>query len=171
MKNSSNYRILGIDPGTAIVGWGVVDIFRSSIEVVAYGDIRTSKDDKEEDRLLEIGIDFGNLIETYKPNVVSIEKIFYFKNQKTVISVAQARGVIVYISKNYNIPVYSYTPLQIKQSLTGYGKADKKQMQAMVQKKLNLPEIPKPDDTADALAVAVCHDNFRRFASLVQKSI
>lgn len=151
-------RILGIDPGYAIVGFGIIDTDKNNA-VVDYGVIETPKEDPLPLRLQSIEESLRVLFETYKPDQVAIEELFFFKNQTTVIPVAQARGVIVLASQKYcgcgNI--FEYTPIQIKQALTGNGRADKKQMQFMVKNVLGLSAVPKPDDAADALAVAICH--------------
>lgn len=152
-------RIIGIDPGTAIVGYGIIDFNKNSYSTVYYGVITTSKDLNMEDRLLIIYQELKKILEEYKPEYIAIEDLFYFKNNKTVISVAQARGIILLSAKQNNIPISSYTPLQVKIGITGYGKADKKQIQQMTQRILGLSEIPKPDDAADALAIAITHIN------------
>lgn len=152
-------RVIGVDPGTAIVGYGIIDYENNKYSVVDYGVILTDKELKVEDRLEIIYNELYEIIEKYKPTKISIEDLFYFKNNKTVITVAQARGIIILAAKKNNLEISSYTPLQVKIGITGYGKADKKQVQMMVQKILNLKEIPKPDDAADALAVAVTHIN------------
>lgn len=148
--------ILGIDPGYAIVGYGIIDTSKSDM-VVDYGAITTPKEDSMPVRLQAIDSSLKYLFEKYKPDVVAIEELFYFKNQKTVIQVAQARGVIVLACQKYCGNIYEYTPLQIKQALTGHGRAEKAQIQYMVKAILGLDSIPKPDDAADALAVAICH--------------
>ena len=148
--------ILGIDPGYAIIGYGIIDTDKSDI-VVDYGAITTPKEDSMPVRLEAIEASLKFIFEKYKPDVVAIEELFYFKNQKTVIQVAQARGVIVLACQKYCGNIYEYTPLQIKQALTGNGRAEKAQVQYMVKAILNLNSVPKPDDTADALAVAICH--------------
>lgn len=148
--------ILGIDPGYAIIGYGIIDTSKSDM-VVDYGAITTPKEDSMPVRLEAIESSLKYIFEKYKPEVVAIEELFYFKNQKTVIQVAQARGVIVLACQKYCGNIYEYTPLQIKQALTGNGRAEKAQVQYMVKAILNLNEVPKPDDTADALAVAICH--------------
>lgn len=148
--------ILGIDPGYAIIGYGIIDTNKSDM-VVDYGAITTPKEDSMPVRLEAIEASLKYLFEKYKPDVVAIEELFYFKNQKTVIQVAQARGVIVLACQKYCGNIYEYTPLQIKQALTGNGRAEKAQVQYMVKAILNLNAVPKPDDTADALAVAICH--------------
>ncbi|MBE7076260.1 MAG: crossover junction endodeoxyribonuclease RuvC [Clostridiales bacterium] len=149
-------RILGIDPGYAIVGYGIIDTHKNNA-VVDYGVIETPKEDPLPVRLQTIEEALRVLFETYKPDEVAVEELFYFKNQKTVIQVAQARGVIVLASQKYCGRTFEYTPIQIKQALTGNGRADKKQMQFMVKSVLGLSSIPRPDDAADALAVAICH--------------
>ena len=149
-------RILGIDPGYGIVGYGIIDTHRNNY-VVEYGVIETPKEESFPVRLLRIEESLRVLLETYKPDEVAIEELFYFRNQTTVIPVAEARGVIVLTAQKYCERIFEYTPMQIKQALTGNGRADKKQMQFMVKNVLGLEKIPKPDDAADALAVAICH--------------
>lgn len=150
-------RILGIDPGYALVGFGIIDYDSSNYTVLDYGVVSTHKDQTLPDRLQIVAESIEQLINTYKPEVLAIEELFFFKNQKTVIPVAEARGVIIYIAKKCKIAIYEYTPLQIKQALTGIGRAEKAQVQYMVKTILGLSTIPKPDDAADALAVALCH--------------
>lgn len=152
-------RILGIDPGYAIVGWGVVDFDNNHYKTVDYGAITTEKDMEMSLRLKNIYAEISMLVDKYMPDVVAIEELFFNKNVKTAILVAQARGVAITACVNRNVPLFEYTPLQIKQALVGYGRADKIQVQQMVKLILHLDKIPKPDDTADALAVAVCHGN------------
>lgn len=158
-------RILGIDPGTAIVGWGILDCTDDGqfSKTIAYGHIETNKNLSTAKRLKEIADNLLFLLKKYNPQEVAVEELFYFKNAKTVINVAQARGVIINVCFQNNLTIAEYTPLQIKQSLTGYGRADKVQMQKMIKSVLKLKSIPKPDDTADALAVALCHINSRRY--------
>ena len=148
--------ILGIDPGYAIIGYGIIDTNKTNM-VVDYGAITTPKEDSLPVRLQAIDESLKYLFDKFKPDVVAIEELFYFKNQKTVIQVAQARGVIVLACQKYCANIYEYTPLQIKQSITGHGRAEKGQVQYMVKAILGLSAIPKPDDAADALAVAICH--------------
>ena len=148
--------ILGIDPGYAIIGYGVIDTQKSNM-VLDYGAIITPKEDTMPIRLEAIDSSLKFLFDKYKPDAVAIEELFYFINQKTVIQVAQARGVIVLACQKYCGNIYEYTPLQIKQALTGQGRAEKAQVQYMVKAILGLDSIPKPDDAADALAVAICH--------------
>lgn len=150
-------RIIGIDPGYAIVGFGVVDYDRHSFKVVGYGAITTASGTNFNERLVEVYNDLCIVLDKYKPDCLSIEKLFFQTNQKTAIDVAEARGVILLAAAQRKIPIGEYTPLQIKQSVVGYGKAEKKQVQEMTKSILKLCEIPKPDDTADALAIAICH--------------
>lgn len=149
--------ILGIDPGYAIVGWGVVEYSHSRFRVLGYGAITTEADTPFAERLQIIYNDMCYLFKKYKPDAMSMEKLFYNSNQKTVIDVAQARGVITLAAQMYGKDIYEYTPLQVKQSVTGYGRAEKKQVMEMTKNILGLPCVPKPDDTADALAMAICH--------------
>ena len=147
-------KVIGIDPGTATVGFSVVEGTKQNPVILEYGILQTSSKDKMEKRLLEIGNDLEFLLQKYQPKTAVVEDLFFFKNAKTVISVAQARGVILYILTKYNVEIISLTPLQIKLGTCGYGKADKKQMQTMVQKIFKLDQLPKPDDAADSLAMA-----------------
>ena len=149
--------ILGIDPGYAIVGWGVLEYKANKFRVIDYGAITTAAHTPFDLRLAEIYSGMNEIFEKHHPQVMSMEKLFYNNNAKTVIDVAQARGVITLSAKLHNVPVFEYTPLQVKQSVTGYGRAVKKQVQEMTRVILNLEKIPKPDDTADALAMAICH--------------
>jgi crossover junction endodeoxyribonuclease RuvC len=159
-------RILGIDPGTATVGWGVIEVIGGKTTSVAFGHISTSKDLSDEKRLVEIASDLEAIITQYRPEEAAVEELFFFKNQKTIISVAQARGVILLTLERFHVSIFGYTPLQVKQALTNYGRADKTQVQLMVKALLKLPEIPKPDDTADALAIALCHQSRRKVESV-----
>lgn len=149
--------ILGIDPGYAIVGWGVVEYSAARFRVLGYGAITTDAGTPFPERLQIIYNDMCYLFEKYKPEAMSMEKLFYNSNQKTVIDVAQARGVITLAAQMYGKDIFEYTPLQVKQSVTGYGRAEKKQVMEMTKNILGLSEVPKPDDTADALAMAICH--------------
>lgn len=149
--------ILGIDPGYAIVGVGIIEYVGNKFRPIAYDAITTHAKMATSLRLKTIYDDINYCLEKYKPDAVAIEELFFNNNAKTAIAVAQARGVLVVSATNRGIPVYEYTPLQIKQSVAGYGRADKSQVQQMVKTLLNLNAIPKPDDAADALAVAICH--------------
>jgi crossover junction endodeoxyribonuclease RuvC len=159
-------KILGIDPGTATVGWGVIEVQGGKTTSVAYGHISTSKDLAPEKRLAEIASDLETIIKQYQPEEAAVEELFFFKNQKTIISVAQARGVILLTLENFCVNISGYTPLEVKQALTNYGRAEKTQIQLMVQAILKLPAIPQPDDTADALAIALCHASRRKVESI-----
>ncbi len=149
--------ILGIDPGIAIVGWGVLKYEGGKFTPLAYGSIQTKAGQKVEDRLFSVHKGLCEIIEKYKPDVMAIEELFWNTNQKTGIVVAEARGVIILAARAHNLPIFEYTPLQVKQAIVGYGRAEKKQVIMMVTTFLGLKEPPKPDDTADALAIAVCH--------------
>ena len=150
-------RILGVDPGYAIVGVGTVDYEGNRFKVVDYGAITTEAGENMFDRLKNIYDEITKLIEYVKPDAMAIEELFFQNNQKTAINVAQARGILVLAAKNYGIDVFEYTPLQVKQAVVGYGRAEKGQVQQMTKAILGLSEVPKPDDTADALAIAICH--------------
>ena len=150
-------RILGIDPGYAIVGYGVLDYDGRSFSVVSFGAITTPAGMPFEKRLEVIYRDMNEIIGLYKPESLSLEKLFFNTNHTTAIDVAQARGVIILSAVQNCVEVYEYTPLQVKYSVVGYGKAEKKQVQEMTRSMLNLKQVPKPDDTADALALAITH--------------
>jgi crossover junction endodeoxyribonuclease RuvC len=162
--------VLGIDPGTTTIGWAILDEKHDEIHTIAYGHIQTPPKIAEEIKLLEISRDLKQIIQKYQPKEAAVEKIFFFKNQKTIISVAQARGVILLTLTEKCVSIASYTPLQVKQAITGYGLAEKKQVQEMAKNILNLKSLPKPDDTADALAIAICHINSRKINQLKNKS-
>ena len=149
--------ILGIDPGYAIVGYGVLDYRNNRFSVVDYGAITTDAGTPFHRRLEIIYDDLCALMERHKPDAMAIEKLFYNTNAKTVIDVAQARGVTMLAAQQHGLEIFEYTPLQVKQSVVGYGRAEKKQVQEMTRIILNLDKVPKPDDTADALAMAICH--------------
>lgn len=150
-------RILGIDPGYAIVGFGIVDFHRHKFSVVDYGSITTDSKTMFSRRLKEIYTDLCYVIEKHKPECMAVEKLFFQNNQKTAMDVSQARGIILLCAENYGLQIAEYTPLQIKLSVVGYGNAEKFQVQDMTKRILHLDEVPKPDDTADALAIAVTH--------------
>ena len=150
-------RILGIDPGYAIVGYGVVDYDRYKFSTVGFGAITTPADAPFSERLDMIYNDMLTIIDKYKPEALSIERLYFNTNTTTAIDVAQARGVILLACQQKGLSINEYTPLQVKQSITGYGKAEKRQVMEMVKSFLNLSSLPKPDDTADALALAICH--------------
>lgn len=150
-------RILGIDPGYAIMGWGVIEKTGSSFRPVAYGSIETDKDMPMPDRLKHLYSGLMEVIANYDPAEASIEELYFNNNAKTAIFVGEARGVALLACINSGLDIFEYTPLQIKTAMTGYGRAEKKQIQAMVKMILALDSVPKPDDTADALAAAICH--------------
>lgn len=149
--------ILGIDPGYAIVGYGVINYEANRFQVLDYGAITTPAGMPFVERLDVIDRDLNMIFEKYHPQAMAIEKLFYNTNAKTVIDVAQARGVTVLAAYRNKAEIFEYTPLQVKQSVVGYGRAEKKQVQEMTRVILNLEKVPKPDDTADALAMAICH--------------
>ena len=150
-------RILGIDPGYAIVGFGVVDYAGANFAPIEYGAILTEAHTPFTQRLCSIDTDMQEILRRYQPDCMAIERLYFTTNQKTAIDVAQARGILILAAAQKNIPVYEYTPLQVKQAVVGYGRADKKQVITMVTMLLGLQKPPKPDDTADALAIAICH--------------
>lgn len=150
-------RIIGIDPGTGILGFGVIDVTNGKMKLVDAGVITTPAHTPHGERLEDIYDGLTEIIQATKPEQFSIEKLFFAKNVTTAMSVAEARGVAVLVAQQQKLPVAEYTPMQIKQTLTGYGKADKKQVQEMVRLQLNLQETPKPDDCADAIAAAITH--------------
>jgi len=149
--------VFGIDPGYAIVGWGIVDITAGRLTPVAYGAITTEAGKPFPERLLKIQKKISYLLSKYKPQAVSIEKLYFNTNTTTAIDVSQARGVIVCEAARQNIDIFEYTPIQVKAAVVGYGQAEKKQVMEMTRQLLRLKEVPKPDDTADALAIAICH--------------
>ncbi|RAR40568.1 crossover junction endodeoxyribonuclease RuvC [Paenibacillus sp. MDMC362] len=150
-------RILGIDPGIAIVGFGFVDKVGSKVTPVQYGCIQTEAHTPDEERLHHVYEGMTQLIDKYEPEAVAFEKLFFNRNVTTAMSVSQARGVLILAAVQRGLPIAEYTPMQVKQAIVGYGKAEKKQVQEMVRMFLKLQSIPKPDDVADALAVAICH--------------
>lgn len=150
-------RILGIDPGYAIIGWGIIDYEKNRFSVVDYGAITTPAGMAFPQRLECIDNDMRYLLEKYEPEVLSMEKLFFTNNKTTGIDVAQARGVLLLDATKAGLEVHEYNPIQVKQGVVGYGKAEKKQVMEMTRVILGLPEVPKPDDTADALALAICH--------------
>lgn len=158
-------RIIGIDPGTGILGFGVIDVTKDNkVRMVTGGVITTPAHTPLDERLEEIFDGLTEIIAETKPEVMSIEKLFFSQNVTTAISVAQARGVAMLTGRRAKLPIAEYTPQQIKQTLTGYGKADKKQMQEMVRMHLGLKDVPKPDDAADALAAAITHSMMTRIS-------
>ena len=161
--------VLGFDPGIAILGYGLIKQVGYNLKAIDHGVITTQACEEMPGRLVKLFEDVTFLIDKYKPDAVAIEEIFFNKNVKTAISISHARGVVMLAPSIAGIPVYEYTPLQVKQAITGYGRAPKQQMQQMVKLLLNLKELPKPDDAADALAVAICHAQSHAFNSKLGK--
>lgn len=150
-------RILGIDPGVAIVGFGVIDAEGSHQQMVQYGAITTEAGLSLSTRLYQISRDLEQLIGEFRPDEIAVEELFFSKNITTGIAVAHGRGVILLTAEKLGVPVYEYTPMQVKQAVVGYGLAEKKQVMDMVRRLLKLKAVPRPDDAADALAIALCH--------------
>jgi crossover junction endodeoxyribonuclease RuvC len=149
--------ILGIDPGVATVGFGVIDAQRGRNRLIQYGTITTLPGQPLSARLSQIYRDMNELLDTFHPDELAVEELFFNTNLTTGISVAHGRGVILLAAEQHGIPIYEYTPMQVKQSVVGYGKAEKKQVMLMTQRLLRMEKIPRPDDAADALALAICH--------------
>jgi len=166
MTTSKNLLVLGLDPGTATTGWAILSEKNGTIFTVAYGHISTEKNTDEAKRIWEINKDLLAIIKKYQPQEAAVEKLFFFKNKKTIIQVGQSRGALLLTLEQNHVKISGYTPLQVKQAITGYGRADKRQMQLMVKNILRLKELPKPDDTADAIAIALCHINSRKMQDL-----
>lgn len=152
--------ILGIDPGYAIIGWGIIRYERGHFFPVDFGAITTAAGTPFSERLLKIHTELSRILATYTPDVVSVEKLYFQNNQKTAIEVAEARGVILLAMQQAGVPFFEYTPLQVKSAVTGYGQAEKPQVMEMTRRLLRLKAVPKPDDTADALALAICHAQY-----------
>ncbi len=159
-------RILGLDPGTATTGYGIIDVEDGVFILVAYGVITTSPKMEMPNRLQVIQQELQTLLDTYQPDSAGIEEVFFGRNVTTAITVGQARGVLLLTLANAGIPISEYSPPKIKDAVTGYGKADKQQVQLMVRNLLDLEETPRPDDAADGLAVAITHYQYQRFESL-----
>ncbi|WP_425539960.1 crossover junction endodeoxyribonuclease RuvC [Microaceticoccus formicicus] len=158
--------ILGIDPGIAIVGYGVIEVDGNKLNMLEYGCITTSSKSDIPTRLRVIYEELIDIIDEHKPDEMAIEELFFNKNVKTAITVGQARGVEILAGVNKGLDIYEYTPLQVKQAIVGYGRAEKHQIQENVKMILNMKQIPKPDDAADALAIAICHSFSLRFKDL-----
>ncbi len=161
-------RIIGIDPGVAITGYSIIEEQGNNFTLVISGVIRTKSTVPPEHRLAEIYNQVAELISEYTPQALAVEKIFFSKNVRTAFQVGEARGVIILAAAKSNLDLFEYTPLQVKQAVAGYGKAEKSQVQRMVQMLLHLPKIPAVDDEADAMAVALCHLQSRRFQNAVR---
>ena len=163
-------RILGLDPGTATTGYGIIDVEDGELRLVVYGVIKTAAGEPAEQRLQSIFRQTNSLIATYRPNRAAVEQLFFGRNITTAIAVGQARGVLLLALADAAIPMSEYSPPKVKEAVTGYGKAEKAQMQLMVRHLLGLEESPHPDDAADALAVAITHARYVAFEMAVDKS-
>lgn len=152
-------RILGIDPGTSLIGYGIIDVAGKNYRVIDYGDLKTGVNIRNADRVTVVYNFFDKLIKKFKPVKMAIESLFFFKNAKTVLKVSEIRGVLMYAAAKNGIEIAEFTPLQVKQAVSGYGRAEKMQVQQMVKLILKLDIIPQPDDAADALAIAICCAN------------
>lgn len=161
-------RIIGLDPGTATTGYGIIDASPDRLIPVTYGVISTSPKLEMPQRLQQIYEELGQLIETYKPETAGVEELFFGRNVTTAITVGQARGILLLALANANIPIKAYSPPKIKDAVVGYGKADKAQVQLMVRNLLDLEETPRPDDAADGLAIAITHYHYQRYESLYE---
>ncbi len=157
-------RILGIDPGYGITGYSIIDYIGNKFKLIASGAIKTEAKMSFPLRLSEIFTDLNKIIDEYLPDAISVEELFFNNNVKTAINVAQARGVILVVGCQRGIPTYEYTPLQVKQAVVGYGRADKMQVQKMVKTLLNVEKLPKLDDITDSMAIAICHAHSAKFA-------
>lgn len=155
-------RIIGIDPGLAIVGYCILDVENDDNILVTSGSIQTDKNKTDSARLYEIEQDLKIIVDKYKPDAASIEKLFYFKNQKTVIPVAEARGVILSVLESKSIPIAEYTPIEVKQMITGYGRASKEEVARIVEMSIKYKKLPKLDDTLDSIAIALCYSRMKR---------
>lgn len=164
--------ILGIDPGTATTGYGIIEKNQKpgpkNIRCITYGLVKTSPSFSAAERLKTLNEKLTNIIKEYQPAIMAVENVYFFKNLKTVMPVSQAKGVILFTAAKNKIPVFEFTPLQIKMAVVGYGRAEKEQVQKMVKLLLGLDELPKPDDAADALAAAICYANYHKFKSYTQ---
>lgn len=150
-------RVIGVDPGTATTGWGIIEGSGNELKMVAVGTIITAAGTPLSKRLQIIYQELAKIIEQWQPSVAAIEELFFSKNAKTALAVGHGRGVAMLALANADLPITEYKPLEVKQAITGHGGADKKQMQQMVKLLLSLDDIPRPDDAADALAIAICH--------------
>jgi crossover junction endodeoxyribonuclease RuvC len=169
-KGKCALKILGIDPGYAILGFGIIEMKGNKFSLIDYGTINTDVSMEMPDRLVQIYSGLMEIIEKYKPDEVAIEELFFNQNTKTAMMVSQARGVEILAIANSLLETHEYTPLQVKQGIVGYGRADKKQVQIMVKNILNLLENPKPDDAADALAIAICHGHTAEYNKKMKSS-
>ncbi len=157
-------RILGVDPGFAITGYSIIDYIGNKFKLIDSGAVLTKAGESFPLRLSKIYTDLGQIIDEYKPDAVSVEELFFNNNVKTAINVAQARGIVLVVGCQKNVPTFEYTPLQVKQAVVGYGRADKIQVQKMVQTILKVDKLPKLDDITDSMAIAICHAHSAKFA-------
>ena len=157
-------RILGIDPGFAITGYSIIDYMGNHFQLIASGAVTTPAGMSFPLRLSKIYTDIGQIIDQYQPDAVSVEELFFNNNVKTAINVAQARGIVLVVGCQKNVPTFEYTPLQVKQAVVGYGRADKMQVQRMVKTILKVEQLPKLDDITDSMAIAICHAHSAKFA-------
>lgn len=162
-------KVLGVDPGLAITGFAVVEELNAKNIPLTYGCIRTTPKEEHYNRLATLYDDIITIIEKYQPEVAAVEKLFFNKNVATALKVGEARGVVLLAISKANIPIFEYTPLQVKQSLVGYGRADKKQIQYMVKAEFNLEEAPTPDDVSDACAIALTHIRSKKYLNMMRK--
>lgn len=163
-------RIIGIDPGIAITGYGIIDKDGNTYKPVCYGKITTEAREITPQRLVSLYNNLMDIFDKYKPQCAVVEELFFNKNAKTAMIIGQARGVVILAAANAGLEIYEYTPLQVKQAVVGYGRAEKVQVQQMIKVLLNLKEIPRPDDVSDALAVALCHGNSYTMKKLIDRS-
>ena len=157
-------RVLGIDPGFAITGYSIIDYIGNKFKLIDSGAVLTKSGVSFTQRLTKIYDDLNLIIDEYKPEAIAVEELFFNQNTKTAINVAQARGIILIVGCKRGIPTFEYTPLQVKQAVTGYGRADKMQVQKMVQSILKIEKIPKLDDITDSMAIGICHAHSQKFA-------
>lgn len=160
-------RILGIDPGFAITGYSIIDYIGNKFKLIDSGAVTTKAGVSFPLRLEKIYDDLAQLIDTYRPDAMSVEELFFNNNVKTAINVAQARGVVLVVGRKKSIPTFEYTPLQVKQAVVGYGRADKMQVQRMVKTILKVEKLPKLDDITDSMAIAICHAHSAKFAEML----
>lgn len=161
--------VIGLDPGLATTGYGLVRGDGQHLEIVDYGVLRTPSGRPTPERLLDLGSELADILLLHRPDAAAVEELFFSTNVRTAMLVGQARGVVLYALAQAGLPIYEYTPMQIKQAITGYGGADKNQVQQMVRILLDLDKVPRPDDAADALAASICHHHSARLAALTEQ--
>ncbi len=163
-------RVLGVDPGTAITGYGLVESLDDQLRLITYGTITTPAGQPLAERLATLYRELSQVIQDTRPTAVAVEELFFQKNVRTALAVGQARGVVLLAAAHARLPVHEYTPLQVKDAVVGYGRATKEQVQEMVRMLLKLDEVPRPDDAADAVAIAICHCHSARLAALMTQA-